>query len=274
MTLNEALRHIKKNRGHAGSPEPARASRLNGDDRLGGALVNAMAVLVVLAGLQQLLRVPSGYGIEDMLGWTSRDAVAAIRQVWALHLDGAATPMAALYLGLDLAVFMPLYAVVFAALWHWAYATGIRDAQLGSRWAQRILPRIAQFGGAALAALLLIDLVENVAGLDKLGVGWGALLGIAGTLPVLRWVVRRHESGWLHEVWNSVRGAWLSPWWHLPGVALTMGFAYGVACRPPSPCMRRATRWCSRCGAMGRQARSSLLLATPASAPPLRGWRA
>jgi hypothetical protein len=191
-----------------------------------------VAILVVLAGLHQLLRVPSGYGIEAMLGWTSRDAVAAIRQVWALHLDGAATPMAALYLGLDLAVFMPLYAVVFAALWHWAYATGMRHARPGSRWAQRILPRIAQFGGAALAALLLIDLVENVAGLDKLGVGWGALLGIAGTLPVLRWVVRRHEAAWLNDVWNSARGGWLSPWWHLPGVALALGLAYGVADDP------------------------------------------
>ncbi len=264
MTLKEALRRIKGNRGQARSQGPAPASRPNGDDRLGGALVNAVAILVVLAGLRQLLRVPSGYGIEDMLGWTSRDAVAAIRQVWALHLDGAATPMAALYLGLDFAVFMPLYAVVFAALWHWAYATGMRHASPESRWAPRILPRIAQFGGAALVALLLIDLVENLAGLDKLGVAWGALLGIAGALPVLRWVVRRHEAAWLTDVWNSVRGAWLSPWWHLPGVALALGFAYGVADDPA--CGREAGMlWFLGCHAHAmKPALVGLLLGFPA----------
>ncbi len=230
MTFNETVRRVIKARD--GSPRRALVERLDGDDRLGGALVSAGAVLVILVGLQQLLRVPSGYGIEDMLGWTDANAVKAIEKLWVDHLDGAATLFPALYLVIDLAVLMPLYAVVFAGIWHRAGTIGVRHAGPESRWAKHFIPRIGQFGGSALAALLVVDLVENIAGLEKLGVWWAALPGILGAIPVAMWITLRHDPAWLRDLWDSARGTAMSPLWHLPGVALALGFAWWRADDP------------------------------------------
>ena len=209
-----------------GASAPVASPRQSGNDRLGGAVVRAGAVLVVLAGLQQLLRVPSGYGIEDLLGWIDEGAVRAMQRLWLRHLDGGAALVPGLYLTLDTAVFMPLYALLLAALWHAARDALARHAGAGARVTPWLVERLAPLGGSALATMLVVDLVENVAGLHRLGMTWAVGPGVLGMLPVIAWVARRHDAAWLAELGRGLRGRL---GWHLAGAVLALALAWAAA---------------------------------------------
>jgi hypothetical protein len=89
--------------------------------RLGGALVAALAMMAVLAALRSLLTVPSGYDVEDFLGWKddvlSGPAIEEMAHLWQRRLGAASPWVQGLYLGLDIALFMPLYGLVLVGLW-------------------------------------------------------------------------------------------------------------------------------------------------------------
>ena len=164
---------------------------------------------LVLAMLQGLTHVSSGYGIEDFLAWVNPDAIDRMKALWQhnferIHLPGLQwTPH--LYLTIDTAIFMPLYGLLLLAIgddlryrltrrlvWSWAPV----------RWLVR-----QQFG-ALVGMLLLVDYVENAAGLARLDALSIFFIGVILQLFVARALLRpasRYLPG------NSVdsRRAWL-----------------------------------------------------------------
>lgn len=141
-------------------------------------------VALALLTTQFALRLPSGYGIEDLLGWSRVDSVSAAVNLWcqfALRWRSAAA-----YVLVDSALFVPLYAVLFLATvrcLHHALQTG---PGLVAQITSRLLPWLSV---ASVAALVLVDLTENFAGALRLGVSpWAAgsslVVGIA-----LLWVL-------------------------------------------------------------------------------------
>ena len=134
--------------------------------------------LLVLVALQQALRLPAAWGVEDWLGWNDAAALAAAVQGWCRRPQGLVP--AAAYLLLDQMLFMPLYAVLA-----WRSAQALRQALAPGQarrgqWLCRLLrPGLA----VLLAALLLADSTENLAGLSNLGQpAAGLLLAVAGSL--------------------------------------------------------------------------------------------
>ena len=72
----------------------------------GGSLLVGLGLFT----LQLALRLPSGLGIEDLLGWSRRDSVTAAVHLWcqfALRWRSAAA-----YVLADSALFVPLYAAL------------------------------------------------------------------------------------------------------------------------------------------------------------------
>jgi hypothetical protein len=125
---------------------------------------------LVLFAIQQSLRLPSGFGIEDVLGWSSTESIqAAVNFLCpsALPLDSALRwHTAVAYLLLDTALFMPLYGALFLVA-----ASNIREALepngsfVGSNLARFMVPASWLFVGI----LWIIDGVENFGGTQLLG---------------------------------------------------------------------------------------------------------
>lgn len=124
----------------------------------------SVAVGIVLIVLSRVVELPSGYGIEEYLGWTGHDAVAAMNAAWS----ASAYPLravAAAYLVADLALFLPLYGLLLITL---GDVLACR-LQLRHRTAARLIPGL-------VFALWLIDVLENLAGLVRLNLPASALL--------------------------------------------------------------------------------------------------
>ena len=107
--------------GGGGDSDTTASLRGDGGARASGAMVpvswlagGGLVVALLLFGLQQSLRLPSGFGIEDVLGWTRAASVhAAVRhwcEVLPLRWHAAAT-----YVLADTALFMPLYGALLLA---------------------------------------------------------------------------------------------------------------------------------------------------------------
>ena len=83
------------------------------------------------------LVVPRGYGIEDYLGWTHRDAVEAMNVIWREYVFVGPVNLtvgAGVYLALDTAVFMPLYGALFVALADKLLCATARDGRSDTGW--------------------------------------------------------------------------------------------------------------------------------------------
>lgn len=149
----------------------------------GGAGVVALALFTA----QLALRLPSGLGIEDMLGWSRRDSVSAAVNLWcqfALRWRSAAA-----YVLADSALFVPLYAALLLAALEGLTGALRTGPGLLARLMAAVLPR---FGLAAIAALVLLDLAENFLGALRLGLSpWaaaaGTVVGLALFALLWRW---------------------------------------------------------------------------------------
>lgn len=152
----------------------------------------ALGLGLVLKILGAALDLPSGYGIEDFLGFTDAEAIAAARGLWG-PVPGAGDgsgrhAYAVAYLGLDLAFFIPAYALAALRIAGWL------DRHLGpvppASRAFVMRHGVARFAALATAVLVPVDLVETTVGLVKLDEPlWGlgaCAAGVALTVLGLR----------------------------------------------------------------------------------------
>ncbi len=161
-------------------------------------------VAVILQVMSQVLTVPSGFGIEDYLGWVSHgrkdDPVPALFGVW----EGFGVVwVARAYLVVDTVVFMPLYGALLLALSDKFMLAVARDRAVGrSDIDQTPLRWWASIFTAMLAFLLVVDLIENFFGLIRLdALGW-AYVSLVGLIVVLV-VSTRRASWWWSDQWRS-----------------------------------------------------------------------
>lgn len=144
---------------------------------------SGVVALALFAG-RQALGLASGFGIEDLLGWSDPASVSAAVQLWcqfALRWRSAAA-----YVLADSALFVPLYATLLIAS-----LQGLRRALRPSPGllAGLLATALPWLGVACIGGLVLIDLTENFVGALRLGVpAWAALgslstgLGLLGVL--------------------------------------------------------------------------------------------
>lgn len=136
-------------------------------------LLLTAVVGLVLAMLQGLTHVTSGYGIEDFLGWVDQGAIDQMKALWQDTFARIALPglhwVPQLYLIIDTAVFMPLYGLLLLAIGdYFAYRVTRRFTL---RWAPMRWWVCHQFGALA-GVLLLVDYVENAVGFARLDALW------------------------------------------------------------------------------------------------------
>lgn len=189
-------------------PEPRRALSLAVMAVLAG------AVLLSLAGFQLALVLPGGQGIEDFLGWTSREAVETALMHWRGAQSSDPLPagagnwhMETAYLLVDTWLFMPLYAVllllVARALQKYLRQDDFPQDQswLGKLLTRGTLPLVA----CLVAALLVCDAVENLGGALHVGIplplfagsqAAGLVLGIGLWVAATADVASRRRRAW------------------------------------------------------------------------------
>lgn len=154
-------------------------------------------VALLLFTAQQSLRLPAGFGIEDLLGWTGLATLGAAISQWC-GPAGVRWQVAAAYVLADTALFMPLYAALMLALARslgQALHGGAPNSrnQRGSVWLARWLHTgLMPLAWLLVGALLAIDAVENHGGALRLGVGQGAYficlaLGAASFFGLWHW---------------------------------------------------------------------------------------
>ena len=76
-------------------------------------VAGTVLVALILFALQQALRLPAHFGVEDWLGWRKAETLKATLAVWSR--GSSRLPAATAYLLIDTALFMPLYGM--ALLW-------------------------------------------------------------------------------------------------------------------------------------------------------------
>ncbi len=241
--------------------------------RLGGVGVAAAAAAAVLVALGQLLVVPSGFGVEDLLGWTGPTGAcgqtAQMLHLWEQQLLDWAPVVAGAYLVLDLALFMPLYGLLLAGWW-WQVQQGL--AAHAGRPAER-RGWLTRTGGAWVLALWLVDLVENVAGLHRMGLLMQAApVAAIGAGLCIFWIRRQCNPAWLGALWGAARpagGAWRwAAWLFALLAALGVAGAYAAdagACAGPT-----LPLWAAGCRAHGMK---PVLVAMLVAGPlPLLIW--
>lgn len=156
-------------------------------------------LLFSLLLLGTLLTTPSGYGLEDFLGWGSMQTGAAAPALLALWDALGLRWLAQLSLLLDSLAFVPCYAATLGLLTRALVNALLRDRAADEppdpefsrgRWQQALV--------WPLLALVLVDLVENALGQLRLGavpwtVGLAALalaLVVYGLTGALSFIVR------------------------------------------------------------------------------------
>lgn len=158
-------------------------------------------VALVLFALQQALRLPAHFGVEDWLGWRNADTLQAALTVWGR--GQSRLPAATAYLLIDTALFMPLYG--FTLLWATRQLHGTLQADGPADALVRGLRGLAL---PAVLALWCVDTVENLGGLARLGIAWGwglgaLLLALPALLLLRRWASTGSKAhgrlaiGWL-----------------------------------------------------------------------------
>ena len=176
-------------------------------------LLLTAVVGLVLAMLQALTHVTSGYGIEDFLGWVDPGASARMQALWHDTFERIAllglrwTPH--LYLVVDTALFMPLYGLLLLAIGDYlAYRLTRRFALRCAlmRWL------VSHQFGALAGVLLLVDYVENAVGLARLDALWMFFVSFVLQLLVAR-ALLRPTSRFLPGNSAETRQAWLRDKW-------------------------------------------------------------
>lgn len=140
---------------------------------------------LILHVIGMSLTIPSGYGVEDYLGWAHRAAVDEMNDVWRSYDVGALTLFhgAIVYLALDTAVFIPFYGALFLALADKFLRATARDAMTQDGQSQQWLRPVVI---GVVLVLLLADLIENLLGMGRLGIrGFVASLLVMGGLMLL-----------------------------------------------------------------------------------------
>lgn len=123
-----------------------------------------LAVGTVLQVLGMLLHDAHGFGVEDAIGWLPGDATKVLVGNWRETLGDVADTVFAVYLLLDTACFMPLYAAWLLSLSS-GLAKGLKEDKLPPPWLADVLRPVA----IALAmALLIVDGLENSTALLQL----------------------------------------------------------------------------------------------------------
>src|SRR6185369_432517 len=142
---------------------------------LGWLSAGAGTVAILLYAVQQALRLPSGFGVEDVLGWSTPAVVSVAVLNWCLP-SAERWHAAAAYVLVDTAFFMPLYgALVIAAARAMAAALQTGPA---------LKARVLQAGLLPVTTLLLIllwacDALENFGGAERLGLpAWAFFLAL------------------------------------------------------------------------------------------------
>ena len=131
---------------------------------LGWLAAGAGVVAILLYAVQQSLRLPSAFGVEDLLGWSGPATVAAAVLNWCRP-----TPQrwhaAAAYVLVDTAFFMPFYGALIIAA-----ATAMRKAlQTGpARVARALQAGLLPVTVSLLVLLWVCDALENVGGAQRL----------------------------------------------------------------------------------------------------------
>ena len=189
--------------------------------------VLACAILLSLLGLQLALKLPGGQGIEDLLGWTHPDAVAAALSHWrglSMLPPGSPAPqrwhVEAAYLLVDTGLFMPVYAVLLLMGAHALHTELQSDDALPGRSELGDWLRRGYFTATAVgvALLLVVDAVENHGGAVRIGVpGWlfsgclvaGAVFGVAMWTAATHARVEVRRAAWWWLVLAFVVGALL-----------------------------------------------------------------
>jgi hypothetical protein len=210
-----------------GSPPAHRQGHV---EALSWLVAGTVLVALVLFALQQALRLPAHFGVEDWLGWRNADTLQATLTVWGR--GQSRLPAATAYLLIDTALFMPLYG--FTLLWATRQVHGTLQADGPADWLVRFLRGLAV---PAVLALWCVDAVENLGGLARLGIGWGWGLGallLAGPALLLlrRWAGTGSKArGRLAIAWlaASLLGTSLAAWLLPTGTPDATGLFNGQA---------------------------------------------
>ena len=190
-------------------------------------------VALVLFALQQSLRLPSGFGVENWLGWTAIDSIRTVTEAWCS--EQRSWEAAAAYLLIDQGLFVPLYAALTLLL-----SLRLRTALAGGSTRLGVAVRWLLGRGMALAvaALVVVDTVENLSGAARLGLPlWiFAIALVAGAvLAVALWA-----RFWLESLPPALR-RWPSQRWLWFGLALlALALAPGLAWKSIVGCQQVA----------------------------------
>jgi len=127
-------------------------------------------VALVLFALQKALKLPSGYGIEDLIGWSTTSTVLAAVRNWCLPVSER-WPAAAAYVLLSTALFTPLYGALILAA-----ARALGGALQQGRLKFALLP----VSWIVVFVLWAVDGIENFGAVVRIGVdGWAFLASLA-----------------------------------------------------------------------------------------------
>lgn len=158
---------------------------------------------LILHVIGMSLTIPSGYGVEDYLGWAHRGAVDGMNAVWRSYDVGALTLFhgAIVYLALDTAVFIPFYGALFLALADKFLCATARDAtaqdEQSQQWLRPVLIGVVAVGGLA-------DLIENLLGMGRLGIR-GFVLSLFATAVLVLPMVRALHWAWFKGLKDRYR---------------------------------------------------------------------
>jgi hypothetical protein len=159
---------------------------------------------LILYGVQQALRLPTGFGIEDLFGWRTPVVISAAVLNWCPPISerwwGAAG-----YVLADTALFMPFYgALILAAARSLGAALQPGPAPFPKFLRTFLQPATWLF----VVALWVIDAVENFAGAQRIGVAtWSFLVAliVAAFLFASLWrtVLADENTRREHTCWNG-----------------------------------------------------------------------
>lgn len=157
-------------------------------------------VALLLFTLQQSLRLASGYGIEDVLGWSDRVSVDAAVRLWC---EGPLRwGIGAAYVMLDTALFMPFYAVLILLI-----VTRLEQAMRRGESRLIVLRRtevwrfslLMVLALAAVLVLLVVDLLENYGGALRLGLSAPLFFGCVACALALGTSLWIWSAGWMPD---------------------------------------------------------------------------